>query len=119
MNHSTRIWECVECEWLGTHEARVERGDDDGCSTCVCPDCGCESFYAMQTKLKPCNICRENVLIQERVFKPNDETVCGKCHSSMAEDDEDEFEPCSDCDGHDACRDFGCRRDFLPLITSS
>lgn len=22
--------------------------------------------------------------------------------------DEDEFIPCSKCDGHDACRDFGC-----------
>lgn len=24
------------------------------------------------------------------------------------EDDEVEFERCSDCDGHDACADFGC-----------
>lgn len=23
-------------------------------------------------------------------------------------DDDDDFEQCSDCDGHDACRDFGC-----------
>jgi len=22
--------------------------------------------------------------------------------------DEDDFQPCSECDGHDACRDFGC-----------
>lgn len=22
--------------------------------------------------------------------------------------DDDDFDPCSDCDGHDACRDFGC-----------
>lgn len=22
--------------------------------------------------------------------------------------DEDNFQPCSKCDGHDACRDFGC-----------
>lgn len=27
------------------------------------------------------------------------------------EDDEDEFEECSRCDGHDACRDFGCARE--------
>lgn len=23
-------------------------------------------------------------------------------------DDDDDFMPCSQCDGHDACRDFGC-----------
>lgn len=22
--------------------------------------------------------------------------------------DADDFQPCSECDGHDACRDFGC-----------
>ena len=24
------------------------------------------------------------------------------------DEDDDHFEPCSNCDGHDACQDFGC-----------
>lgn len=36
---------------------------------------------------------------------------CIPCYNMMMadpEDDEDDFQPCSDCDGHDACADFGC-----------
>lgn len=33
---------------------------------------------------------------------------CIPCYNMMMGDDEDDFEPCGDCDGHDACRDFGC-----------
>jgi len=34
-----------------------------------------------------------------------------RCSADFDEDDysdEDEFIPCSRCDGHDACADFGC-----------
>jgi len=27
---------------------------------------------------------------------------------SAEDDEEDNWQPCSDCDGHDACHDFGC-----------
>jgi hypothetical protein len=36
---------------------------------------------------------------------------CLSCYNMMMadpEDDEDDFQECSGCDGHDACRDFGC-----------
>lgn len=36
---------------------------------------------------------------------------CLSCYNMMMadpDDDEDDFEPCSECDGHDACADFGC-----------
>ena len=29
-------------------------------------------------------------------------------HKDTSEETGDEFEPCSDCDGHDACSDYGC-----------
>lgn len=103
----TRMWECVDCGWFGTHEARAER-QDESWTTYICPHCQCESFYASETKVKPCDICGDDVLVQERVDKPLDGTICGKCHTSMLDDEEDDFDPCSDCDGHDACADFGC-----------
>jgi hypothetical protein len=32
-----------------------------------------------------------------------------ECEQISSETDvEDDFEPCSECDGHDACFDFGC-----------
>lgn len=36
---------------------------------------------------------------------------CLYCYNMMMadpEDGEDDFQPCGDCDGHDACADFGC-----------
>lgn len=45
-----------------------------------CEGCGCEEFA------------------EDQGWNDNDEW----------DDEEDDFEPCSDCDGHDACRDFGC-----------
>lgn len=106
----TLMYECVQCGWLGCHDNKRKR-NDGWCVTDVCPSCGEESFYKSQTKEKPCDICGDGVLVQERVDKPLDGTICGKCHTSMLNDDdydEDEFEPCSNCDGHDACADFGC-----------
>jgi hypothetical protein len=32
----------------------------------------------------------------------------GTSCSCDSEDDEDNFQACAGCDGHDACRDFGC-----------
>jgi hypothetical protein len=35
---------------------------------------------------------------------------CLPCYNMMMaeDDDEDDFQPCDECDGHDACEDFGC-----------
>ena len=36
---------------------------------------------------------------------------CIPCYNMMMadpEDDEDDFQRCGSCDGHDACEDFGC-----------
>lgn len=36
---------------------------------------------------------------------------CLSCYNMMMsdpEEDECDFQPCGDCDGHDACADFGC-----------
>ena len=46
-----------------------------------CPNCGCKSFYETVTKEKPCDVCGEGVLVQERIDKPLDGTICGKCHT--------------------------------------
>ena len=40
-----------------------------------------------------------------------DNLFCDECkcpEPDLDEDDEIEFIPCSRCDGHDACEDFGC-----------
>lgn len=29
-------------------------------------------------------------------------------HDPLEDENEERFIPCSDCDGHDACMDFGC-----------
>lgn len=38
--------------------------------------------------------------------------ICKNCKTDLSEeqieDDEQDFECCSDCDNHDACEDFGC-----------
>lgn len=37
---------------------------------------------------------------------------CLTCYAMMMcdpdDDEDDDFDPCSECDGHDACADFGC-----------
>lgn len=33
---------------------------------------------------------------------------CEEWDDDFWDDDEDDFTPCCECDGHDACRDFGC-----------
>ena len=96
---STVTYECVQCGWIGTKNN-------------FCPNCNCKSFYESITKAKPCDICGDEVLVLERIDKPLDGVLCGKCHSSMIdddyEDDEDDFQCCDNCDLPDACADFGC-----------
>ena len=42
-------------------------------------------------------------------FYPDQEKANIQAEKLLSEeDDEVEFERCSDCDGHDACADFGC-----------
>lgn len=106
----TIMYECVTCGWLGHHEQKGKRRDG-WAVTDVCPSCGEESFYKSITKALPCDVCGENVLVQEKVDVPFDAIICGKCHTSMMSDDTceaEEFDRCSQCDGHDACADFGC-----------
>lgn len=41
---------------------------------------------------------------------PTRETCQALWDADESSDDleDDEFQPCAECDGHDACRDFGC-----------
>lgn len=105
----TKMFECTECGWIGCHENKIKRNDGSW-ATDVCPECGQESFYTSEIKAKPCDICKDDVLVLERVGEPLDGILCGKCYTSMTNDDDDEneFEHCDDCDGHGACEDFGC-----------
>lgn len=62
-----------------------------------------------------CGACGHELTMQERL-----ENECWNCVARQIEDmnsdddfEEDEYEeedwqPCSDCDGNDACFDFGC-----------
>jgi len=55
------------------------------------------------------NRCREcgTMLIGKNAI---DVGYCIPCFNMMMADpeDEEEFQPCSSCDGHPACEDFGC-----------
>ena len=59
----------------------------------------------------PENRCREcgTKLIGKNAIEVR---YCLSCYNMMMAgpdyEDEDDFEPCSECDGHDACADFGC-----------
>jgi hypothetical protein len=35
-------------------------------------------------------------------------TIVKRSANELDDEDDDGFIPCADCDGHDACRDFGC-----------
>ncbi len=55
-------------------------------------------------------------------MNPKEFKRCGECDNvcnckyehecGYLDNDDDDFTPCSDCDGHDACRDFGCAIDL-------
>lgn len=53
-----------------------------------------------------CRSCRK-ILVGKNAI---DVGYCLPCYAIMMSDfdDEDDFQECADCDGHDACRDFGC-----------
>lgn len=77
----------------------------DGSTTQLCPDCikdsgfclGCGNYSAgiesfdFSDMPGYCSDCRDEIKSMDDDY-----------------DDEDYFDPCSDCDGHDACADFGC-----------
>lgn len=43
---------------------------------------------------------------------------CQNCKAHWDED-EDDFEECDECDGHDACRDFGCEEKLKAALAVS
>jgi hypothetical protein len=59
--------------------------------------------------MERCRECNRKLIGKNAI----DVGYCLSCYNMLMSDgeDEDEFEPCSDCDGHDACRDFGCAID--------
>lgn len=61
----------------------------------------------MKTDDNRCRECDTKLIGKNAI----DVGYCIPCyHMMMAdlEDDENEFQPCDKCDGHDACGDFGC-----------
>lgn len=52
-------------------------------------------------------LCRDARKIADVAYNAVSDFV-GAVMCSADNDDEDGFQPCADCDGHDACRDFGC-----------
>lgn len=60
----------------------------------------------MKTDDNRCRECGTQLLGKDA----RDVGYCLSCYNRMMADpeDEDDFEPCSECDGHDACADFGC-----------
>lgn len=61
----------------------------------------------MKTDDNRCRECGTKLIGKNAI----DVGYCLSCYNIMMddpEDDDDEFQPCNDCDGHDACADFGC-----------
>lgn len=61
----------------------------------------------MKTDDNRCRECGTKLIGKNAI----DVGYCIPCyHMMMADgyDDEDDFQECSECDGHDACHDFGC-----------
>lgn len=56
-----------------------------------CPECGI-GLEGAEIRMRFCQNCKTHWDISEPDFF----------------DEEDDFQECDDCDGHDACRDFGC-----------
>lgn len=60
-------------------------------------------------KPKKCRECGTKLHTKNAI----DVGYCLSCYNMMMagsddDADDDDFERCSDCDGHDACADFGC-----------
>jgi hypothetical protein len=67
----------------------------------VCPHCQLQtdvdpSFLNDESPMPYCPGCGGQLIDNEQ-----------HCSQDF-DDDEDDFEPCSRCDGHPACADFGC-----------
>lgn len=89
----------------------------DGDTTKLCPDCikdsgfclRCGNYCAGMSSFDfsdmpgYCSDCRDEIKAE---FDDEDEYETDD--NFYYDDDEDDFEPCSRCDWHDACRDFGC-----------
>lgn len=60
----------------------------------------------METDDNRCRECGTKLIGKNAI----DVGYCLSCYNMMMSDpdDEDDFERCSECDGHDACEDFGC-----------
>jgi hypothetical protein len=61
----------------------------------------------MKTDDNRCRECGTKLIGKDAI----DVGYCVSCYNMMMSgdyNDDDDFEPCSECDGHDACRDFGC-----------
>ena len=59
----------------------------------------------MKTDDKRCRECGVRLIGKNAI----DVGYCLSCYNMMmCEGEEDDFEPCSECDGCDACADFGC-----------
>jgi hypothetical protein len=61
--------------------------------------------------MHPCKYCGSNchcVETGDHLTINSTPTCCQGCGCQLDDYDEDEFSPCSKCDGHAACEDFGC-----------
>lgn len=80
MENQFEIYECIMCGEILSHRGKF-------CSD----ECDREYRYENRT----CSTCGGEFW--------NGGTSC-----TCDNEDEDDFKPCDKCDGHDACRDFGC-----------
>ena len=82
---------------------------DDECDVCKKPEFG---SYAVNLSMGECDYyicgkCAPQAI--EKIEKQREEDEKHFQSLPQYDDDfEDDFEQCSSCDGHDACRDFGC-----------
>lgn len=59
----------------------------------------------------PCKYCGSDCYCMEmgdHLTTNGTPTCCSGCGCQLDDIDEDDFIPCSRCDGHPACEDFGC-----------
>ena len=68
-------WECSKqkCKWIGTDEEKGKIPDKHFptfAETLVCPECGCESFYAVEGKQ-----LEKHLAVKDRPIIPTDEEI--------------------------------------------
>jgi len=77
------------------------------------------SGSADEVCMQQCESCEEEFDIETMI--EGEQWFCRECYDELSKDEEfikgtsyldddfeDDFQQCSSCDGHDACRDFGC-----------